>query len=174
VVEAPPKKDESTTVISSNTSRPEDKKSKSKKFPTLSLLAMVAILAVAIRLIMMVHIHFTNPLGPGDILRAGRTRGFCGLASLLSPSPLALEPCEPMTSRMGDDGVFQVVKKGEVVYELTGEKDCKEGCVAGLLIGQDGKLKINGSSRVKTTLRAKIDLKPWPFAEDVVLPKTFL
>jgi hypothetical protein len=164
-------KEESTVVSSSSPPAMEEKKAskKSKKIPFISLLG-VAIWAIAIRLILNVHFHFTSPIGPGDSLAPGRSRGFCGLASL---SPLE-EKCESMTSSMGQDGVFQVVNgNGEVVYELTGNKDCPEGCVAGLFIGQDGKIMINGS-RVKTTVRAKIDLKPWPFAEDVLVPKMLM
>lgn len=73
---------------------------------------------------------------------------------------------------MGEDGVFQVVKAGEVVYELTG-KDCDQDCVPGLSIDKDGKVTINGA-RVKTTIKASAELQPWPFSEDVYIPRTFM
>lgn len=143
-----------------------NKAKKNKILPTLSLFGIAA-LAVAVRLILKVHIHYTTPLGPGDVLAPGRSRGFCGLTRL---SPTKAK-CEPMSMSMGLDGVFQVIKNGEVLYELTGKECTGDGCIAGLSIDKDGKVKINGS-RVKTTSKAKVALKPWPFAEDVVLPKS--
>jgi hypothetical protein len=127
----------------------------------------LAAFAVVAHLILKVHIHYTTPLGPGDVLAPGRSRGMCGLNSL---SPFS--ECESASMTMGEDGVFQVVKAGEVVYELTG-KDCDQDCVPGLSIDKDGKVTINGA-RVKTTIKASAELQPWPFSEDVYIPRTFM
>jgi hypothetical protein len=125
----------------------------------------LAAFAVVAHLILKVHIHYTTPLGPGDVLAPGRSRGMCGLNSI---SPFS--GCESASMTMGEDGVFQVVKAGEVVYELTG-KDCDQDC--GLSIDEDGKVTINGA-RVKTTIKASAELQPWPFSEDVYIPRTFM
>ena len=125
----------------------------------------LAAFAVVAHLILKVHIHYTTPLGPGDVLAPGRSRGMCGLNSILPFSG-----CESASMTMGEDGVFQVVKAGEVVYELTG-KDCDQDC--GLSIDEDGKVTINGA-RVKTTIKASAELQPWPFSEDVYIPRTFM
>ena len=89
----------------------------------------------------------------------------CGLNSILPFSG-----CESASMIMGKDGVFLVVKAGEVVYELTG-KDCDQDC--GLSIDENGKVTINGA-RVKTTIKASAELQPWPFSEDVYIPRTFM
>lgn len=127
----------------------------------------IAAFAVVAHLILKIHIHYTSPLGPGDTLAPGRSRGTCGLLSL---SPFS--SCESSSMIMGEDGIFQVVKGGEVLYELTG-KLCGDNCVPGLSIDKDGKVKINGA-RVKTTSKASIDLQSWPFGEGVSIPKTLL
>lgn len=153
------KKEESTPVVEEPTPAPEATTKSS--FNVFSLVAV----AIVAHLILKVHVHYTSPLTIGNTLAPGRSRGFCGLNSL---SPFS--SCESAVMTMGDDNVFTVTKGGEVVYELTG-KDCEEECVPGLTIDEDGKVKINGS-RVKTTMKATIDLQPWPFAEDVDVPKT--
>jgi len=132
--------------------------------------AIGAILAVLVHLVLKINAHYTSPLGPGDSLASGRSRGVCGLLAICP-----LTSCDVSTAVMGDDGVFTVSQGEDVVFKIAG-KVCGEDdadCVDGLAIDEDGKITIGGS-RVKTLTKATVDLKPWPFTEDVTLPKTFL
>lgn len=132
--------------------------------------AIGAILAVFVHLVLKVNVHYTSPLGPGDSLASGKSRGLCGLLGL---SPL--HDCDVSTAVMGSDGVFTVSKGDDVVFAIAGKvcEDDDGDCEDGLAISEDGKITIGGS-RVKTITKASADLKPWPFTEDVTLPKTFL
>lgn len=131
--------------------------------------AIGAILAVIVHLVLKVNVHYTSPLGPGDSLASGRSRGVCGLLAL---SPL--HDCEVSTATMGEDGVFTVTKGDDVVFAISG-KVCgdEEDCVDGLAIDEDGKVTIGGS-KVKRVTRATVGVAPWPFTEDVFFPKNFL
>ncbi len=131
--------------------------------------AIGAILAVVVHLILKVNAHYTSPLGPGDALASGRSRGVCGLLAIVPFSS-----CEVSVATMGDDGIFTVTQGDEVIYKLSGNVCGDDAdCVDGLAIDEDGKVTIGGS-RVKTLIKASADLKPWPFAEDVTIPKTLL
>jgi len=134
-----------------------------------NFIVMGAIFAVVFHLVMKTNLHFTSPLVPGLVLENGRERGACGLLSL---SPFS--DCESAIAKM-EDGVFSVTKGDEVVFAISGPA-CgdAEDCVDGLVIGEDGKITIGGKKKVKVLTRAKIDIKPWPFSEDVVLPKNML
>lgn len=128
-----------------------------------------AIFAVVFHLVMKTNLHFTSPLGPGLVLENGRERGACGLLSL---SPLS--DCESAIAKM-EDGVFSVTKGDEVVFAISGPA-CGDvdGCVDGLVIDEDGKITIGGKKKVKVLTRAKVSITPWPFSEDVILPKNML
>mmetsp|Transcript_3419 Transcript_3419/g.4856 ORF Transcript_3419/g.4856 Transcript_3419/m.4856 type:complete len:244 (+) Transcript_3419:86-817(+) len=134
-----------------------------------NFIIMGAIFAIVFHLVMKTNLHFTSPLGPGSVLENGRERGACGLLSL---SPFS--GCESAIAKM-EDGVFSVTKGDEVVFAISGPT-CgdAEDCVDGLVIGEDGKITIGGKKRVKVLTRAQIDIKPWPFSEDVVLPRNML
>jgi hypothetical protein len=134
-----------------------------------NFIVMGAIFAVVFHLVMKTNLHFTSPLGPGLVLENGRERGACGLLSL---SPFS--DCESAIAKM-EDGVFSVTKGDEVVFAISGPA-CgdAEDCVDGLVIGEDGKITIGGKKKVKVLTRAQIDITPWPFSEDVVLPKNML
>ena len=125
----------------------------------------IAVLAIVVHLILKVDMHYTSPFGPGDALAPGRTRGRCGISGFNPWSP-----CEASTILMGENGVLQVIKGGEVVYEITGKVCGSDDCVAGLAIDEEGIVKIGGE-RVKVIKEATVDLQPWPFAENVVVPE---
>jgi len=142
-----------------------------------NFIVMGAIFAIVFHLVMKTNLHFTSPLGPGSVLENGRERGACGLLSL---SPFS--GCESAIAKM-EDGVFSVTKGDEVVFAISGPvcgdanangNANAEDCVDGLVIGEDGKITIGGKKRVKVLTRAQIDIKPWPFSEDVVLPRNML
>ena len=142
-----------------------------------NFIVMGAIFAIVLHLVMKTNLHFTSPLGPGLVWENGRERGACGLLSL---SPFS--GCESAIAKM-EDGVFSVTKGDEVVFaisgpacgDVNGNANAKaEDCVDGLVIGEDGKITIGGKKRVKVLTRAQIDIKPWPFSEDVVLPRNML
>jgi hypothetical protein len=74
-------------------------------------------MAILSLLIYQVHIHFTTPLAPGDILSPGRSRGFCGL-NRFSP----LQTCHPSTISINDQGILSVTNNyGDIVYQLEGK-----------------------------------------------------
>lgn len=134
-----------------------------------NFIVMGAIFAVVFHLVMKTNLHFTSPLVPGLVLENGRERGACGLMSL---SPFS--NCESAIAKM-EDGVFSVTKGDEVVFAISGPAcEDAEDCVDGLVIGEDGKITIGGKKKVKVLTRAKIDIQPWPFSEDVVLPRNML
>jgi len=142
---------------------PSEPKPPKKQSPII----VMAALAIFAHLILKVHVHYTSPLGPGDVLSPGRSRGSCGLTRF-NPSV----DCEPSVITMGEDGVLTVTKGEEVVYQLEGTF-CDSGdaeCVPGLSIGEDGRLKLNGA-RGKVVTKPVADLTPWPFSEDVTVTK---
>lgn len=147
---------------------------------------LLAAMAILSHLFYQIHIHYTTPLGPGDILSPGRSRGFCGLNRYSSSD------CHPSTISMDDHGVLSVTNdlgndndngNGNVVYQLSGKNAvCPEGtgtgvsaCIPGMSIDAKGNIKINGS-RGKVTVKrhASVTLQPWPFEEGVAVPKRSL
>ncbi len=130
----------------------------------------LAFLFLCAQLISQVNEHFTSPLGIGDTLAPGRSRGLCGMTILRE------KPCHGATILMDDEGVLSVIDEtaGDIVYQLTGKSECdasNPSCVEGMTIDSKGKIFINGS-KPKVSVKRKVDkLKPWPFTEEVTVPR---
>lgn len=120
--------------------------------------------AIFAHLFFKAHLSISAPLAPGSTLAMGKYRSSCGLLG-----SVPYYPCEPKSVNMGTDGILEVFEGEELIFSLEG-KVCaidSEGCVDGVVIEEDGTLKIGGEE-AKAKMKTTSTLSPWPFSEDVV------
>lgn len=120
--------------------------------------------AIFAHLFFKAHVSISTPLSPGSTLSLGKSKNSCGL---LGSFPFY--ECEPKSLTMGPNGILEVFEGEELVFSLEG-KVCEvdeEGCVDGVVIDEDGTLKIGGE-KARAKMKPIGTLTPWPFSEDVV------
>ena len=125
--------------------------------------------AIFAHLFFKAHMSISAPLAPGSALAMGKYRSSCGLLG-----SVPYYPCEPKSVNMGTDGILEVFEGEELIFSLEG-KVCaldSEECVDGVVIDEDGTLKIGGE-KAKAKMKPTSTLSPWPFSEDVVYKTGF-
>jgi len=149
----------------------QTKKEKSDEksiFPTIIMLALIAILLQA------AHSFLSSPIQVGKPLKPGTWKSKCGLLGLLPPSPLdeynILPQCTNSFLEVHGDGSVSIrdaAKELDVLMkgDVCGEVD--EDCVDGLLLEEDGKVSIGGTQVKSGFLYGEsVGLSPWPFEEE--------
>jgi hypothetical protein len=149
---------------------PSVEKPKEKSiFPTIVMLALVAIILQAANMVLSAPIQVGTPLKPGT------WKSKCGLLGLLPPLPLEqyefLPQCTNAFLEVHDDGTVSIKDAGKELDVLMKGGVCKEddddSCLQGLLLQEDGKVMIGGK-QVKTAFLygETKTLSPWPFEEE--------
>jgi hypothetical protein len=138
------------------------KKSLSQKsvFPKIAILALVAIVLQA------AHNFITTPIEVGVPLPPGTWRSKCGLMGYL-PDLDFLPKCTNSFLEVNDDGTVSVYgADNEIDILMVGNVCNKEECVEGLVVSEDGTIRIGGKIVKAATLYADDEaVSPWPFKE---------
>eukprot|EP00978_Attheya_sp_CCMP212_P034863 scaffold148694_cov60-Attheya_sp.AAC.1 len=107
--------------------------------------------------------YVTTPLAPGQALSPGHFRSKCGFGSFL---PEVLSKCNTSSTLvMGRDGVLRMYDGRSVAWEMAGTI-CKDDCVPGAVLGEDGYITIGGKQVYVVTGDVPNSLAPWPFMTD--------
>lgn len=124
--------------------------------------------AIFAHLFFKAHMSISTPISPGSTLSLGKSKNSCGL---LGSVPFF--ECEPKSISMGTDGILKIFEGEELVLSLEGKVCAEEevGCVDGLVVDEDGIIKIGGE-KAKAKTKTTVALTPFPFSEDVVLYKS--
>lgn len=143
---------------------PVDKVSKD---PSASLFGVkvfswVILVGLAAVLLQAIHTNMISPLSPGNIMSPGTWRSKCGL---LSPFPSV---CENSVLFMSGDGVLSMVgPDGETEWKIVGGV-CRPDseCTEGLVVKENGSLKIGGQAVSSVMVKSGGSMTPWPFEEE--------
>ncbi|CAJ1936183.1 unnamed protein product [Cylindrotheca closterium] len=137
-------------------------------FPTIIMLALIAILLQA------ANSFLSSPIQVGKPLKPGTWKSKCGLLGLVPPSPLdkygIIPECTNSFLEVHGDGSVSIrdaAKELDVLMRggVCGEED--EDCVDGLVLEEDGKVLIGGT-QVKSGFiyGESTGLNPWPFEKE--------
>ncbi|KAL3938287.1 MAG: hypothetical protein SGBAC_006769 [Bacillariaceae sp.] len=135
-------------------------------FPTIIMLALIAVLLQA------ANSFLSSPIRVGKTLKPGTWKSKCGLLGLVPSSPLDkfLPECTNSFLEVHGDGSVSIRdadKELDVLMTggVCGEED--EDCVDGLVLEEEGKVLIGGM-QVKSgfVYGDSTELSPWPFEEE--------
>eukprot|EP00526_Cylindrotheca_closterium_P013969 CAMPEP_0113624820 /NCGR_PEP_ID=MMETSP0017_2-20120614/12807_1 /TAXON_ID=2856 /ORGANISM="Cylindrotheca closterium" /LENGTH=344 /DNA_ID=CAMNT_0000534887 /DNA_START=201 /DNA_END=1235 /DNA_ORIENTATION=- /assembly_acc=CAM_ASM_000147 len=158
-----PEQKSKPTPTTQTTTEKSDEKS---IFPTIIMLALIAILLQA------ANSFLSSPIQVGKPLKPGTWKSKCGLLGFVSPSPLGgiIPVCTNSFLEVHGDGSVSIrdaAKELDVLMKggVCGEED--EECVNGLVLEEDGKVLIGGT-QVKSgfVYGDSTGLSPWPFEEE--------
>lgn len=142
---------------------PAEKKAESAGMSLSGLLFTVILFGVIGFSLKLVQDYVTTPLAPGQALSPGHFRSKCGFGSFL---PDLLSKCNTSSTLvMGRDGVLRMYDGRTVAWEMAGSV-CKDDCVPGAVLGEDGYITIGGKQVYVVTGDVPGSLAPWPFMTD--------
>ena len=147
--------------------QPIEEKTEEKKESNFFFIGIL--FAIFAHLFFKAHLSIKAPLQPGSTLAVGRSKHSCGL---LGAVPLI--KCTRKSMSMDKEGTLNIFEGEELVFSLSG-KVCgadEEGCVDGVVVGEDGTLLIGGE-KAKAKSKPTSELSPWPFTEDIVYKTGF-
>jgi hypothetical protein len=158
----------SSTPVNAAASPSVEKPKEKSIFPTIAMLALIAIILKATNMILSAPIQVGTPLKPGT------WKSKCGLLGLLPQLPLEqyefLPQCTNAFLEVHDDGTVSIKdaeKELDVLMKGGVCKDDDDSCLQGLVLQEDGKVMIGGT-QVKTAFLygETKKLSPWPFEEE--------